>query len=89
MLNLERHLPASGLDDAYIMCIRQANLDAMGGRAASTIGAHAMAVKHIMQNCSLIQKTPTLMARTPMPLSDPVGMGMAVDILFNSLAARP
>jgi hypothetical protein len=44
MLNLERHLPVSVLDDTYVMC--QANLYAMGGRAASTIGTHATAVKH-------------------------------------------
>ncbi len=30
MFNLERCLPVPGLDDAYVMCIRQANLDAMG-----------------------------------------------------------
>ena len=87
MRNLERCLPTPGLDDAYVMCIHQANLDAMGGRASSTIGAHATAVKHTVQNCALIQKTPTLPARGPMPLSNPVGMGMAVDMLFNLLTA--
>jgi hypothetical protein len=62
MFNLERCLPVPGLDDAYVMCIRQANLDAMGGRATSTIAAHATAVKCTVQNCALIQKTPTLPA---------------------------
>jgi hypothetical protein len=54
MLNLERCLPAFGLDDLYIMCICRANLDAMGVRAASTIGTHVTAVKCTVQNCSLI-----------------------------------
>jgi hypothetical protein len=61
----------------------------MGGRASSTIGAHATAVKRMVQNCTLIRKTPTLPACGPMPLSDPVGMGMAVDMLFNFLTAQP
>jgi hypothetical protein len=47
MINLEGHLPAEGLDDAYIMLIRRANLDAMGGRAVATIEAHAVATSEV------------------------------------------
>jgi hypothetical protein len=45
LLNLEGRLLVPGLDDMYVMCIRQANLDAMGGRAVSTIKGHAAVVK--------------------------------------------
>jgi hypothetical protein len=89
MRNLERRLLTPGLDNAYVMCIHRANLDAMGGRVSSTIGAHATAVKRRVQNCALIRKTPTLPACSPMPLSNPVGMDMALDMLFNLLTAQP
>jgi hypothetical protein len=62
----------------------------MGGRAALTIGAHATVVKCTVQNCALIQNTPvTLPAQGPMQLADPVGMGMAINMLFNVLTAKP
>jgi hypothetical protein len=35
-LNMEGRLPVPELDDAYVMLIRRANLDAMGGRAKTT-----------------------------------------------------
>ncbi len=51
MLNLEGRRPAEGLDDMYVTYIRRANLDAMGGRANSTIEAHAALVKRCVRNC--------------------------------------
>jgi hypothetical protein len=39
--------------------------------------------------CTRIRKTPTIPMRGPMPLSNQVGMGMTVDMLFNSLTAQP
>ncbi len=45
MMNLGGWHPAMGLDDAFVMCICRAILDTMGGRAVSTIGSHAAAVK--------------------------------------------
>ncbi len=51
MINLEGPLPAEGLDDTYIMLIRQANLDAVGGRAVATIEAHATAILRAVHNC--------------------------------------
>ncbi len=45
MIDLEGRLPVPILDDTYIMLLRQANLDAMLGRAVATIEAHAAAVK--------------------------------------------
>ena len=81
--------PRKGLDDAYLMLIRQANLDAMGGRAVATIHGLAAALKKSVGNCQLIRKTPTISPRGPMPLTDPVGMGLAVELLFHSLTAKP
>ena len=89
MLNLEGRRPVSGLDDAYVMYVRRANLDAMGGRSVATIGAHASAIKRNVQNCMLIRKTPTIPARGPMPIGDGVGMGVAVDMLIHSMTAKP
>ena len=53
MINLEGRLPLPGSDDAFVMMIRQVNLDVMGGRAQSTIEAHAAAVRHLTKNCKL------------------------------------
>jgi hypothetical protein len=76
-------------DDACVMCICQENLDTMGGRAMSTIGLHAVAVKQTVTNCDQIRKTSTLPARGPMPLVDHLVMGIAMEMLFNSLTAKP
>jgi hypothetical protein len=60
MINLEGWLPVPNLDDTYVMLLRQANLDAMLGRAVSTIKAHATAVKRTVCLYKLICKTPTV-----------------------------
>jgi hypothetical protein len=51
LLNLEGRLPVDGLDDMYVTCIRRANLDALGGRAKSTIEAKASSIKRSVQYC--------------------------------------
>ncbi len=89
MINLEGRLPLPGLDDAFVMLIRRVNLDAMGGRAQATIEAHAAAVKRLTENCKLFRMTPPIPPRGPMPMTDQVGMAVAVSILFNSLNAIP
>ncbi len=71
------------------MSIRKANLDAMEGRVVTTIKAQSAKIKRAMQNSRLIRKTPTIPSRGPMPIADQVGTGMAVNILFNSLIAKP
>ena len=78
-----------GMDDAFIMLIRRANLDAMGGRALSTIEAHTAAIRRWAQNCKLFGMTPPILPRGPMPMEDQVGMAVAVSLLFNSLNAKP
>ena len=89
IMNLEGRLPVPGTDDAFIMLIRRANLDAMGGRAQSTIEAHAAAIKRWAQNCKLFGMTPPIPPRGPMPMAYQVGMAVAVSLLFNSLTAKP
>ena len=74
-----------GLDDAYLMLIHHANLDARGGRGSHNTW-HAAALKRSVGNCHLIRKTPTMGG--PMPLTDPVGMGLAVELSFHSLTAK-
>jgi hypothetical protein len=61
----------------------------MGGCTVMTIKAHVAAIKWAVQNSWLIRKTPTCPPSGPMPIADQVGMGMAVDMLFNSLTAKP
>jgi hypothetical protein len=48
--NLEGRSPVPGLDDVYTKFIHQANLDAMNGHTATTIEAHAAAVKQTIGN---------------------------------------
>jgi hypothetical protein len=40
-------------------------------------------------NCATICKTPTILTHGPCPLSDTVGMSIAVDMLFNMMTATP
>jgi hypothetical protein len=89
MINLQGWLPVEGLDDAYIMLLRQANLDAMGGRAMVTIKAHTSAISRAICNYQQFRKTPTIPPRGPMPMTDSVGMGLAVELLFHLLTAVP
>jgi hypothetical protein len=89
MLNMEGRLPVPELDDAYVMLIRQANLDAMGGRAKTTIEGHAASLQRFIKNASQIQRTPSIPVWGPMPLEDKVGMGIAADLLLHSLTAKP
>ena len=88
MLNLEGRLPVSKLDDTLVMLIRRTNLDAIAGRAESTIEGHAASVMRTVRNCKLYGKTPSLPARGPMPFKDEVGMGLGVEMNFLSLTGK-
>jgi hypothetical protein len=77
------------LDDAYVMLIRQANLDAMGSRAVATIEARAATIQWGVDNCQLFRKMPSIPLRGPMPIGDSVGMGLAVELLVHLLTAVP
>ena len=61
----------------------------MGGRAVATIEAHATAILRAVRNCQQFRKTPLIPPRGPMPISDKVGMGLAIELLFHSLTAVP
>lgn len=85
MVNLEGRLPRGEEDRVYLQCIRRASLDAFHGPAASTIAAHRTGVDRVVRQCSLINKTPSFPPRGPMPVGDPIGMGVAVEMLHHSI----
>ncbi len=88
LINLEGHPPVEGLDDAYVMLICQANLDAMGGRAVATIEAHATAIRQAVSNCQLSRKMPSIPPRGPMLMGDSLGMGPTIEH-FSSILYPP
>ena len=53
----------------------------------STSKSHADEIKRVVRNCALIGKTPNIPPRGPMPLSDSIGMGVAVDMITRSLTS--
>jgi hypothetical protein len=61
----------------------------MGGRSVLAIERHAAAIKQTVQIFHLMRKTPTILLRGPMPIANNLGIGMAVDMLYNLLSARP
>ncbi len=71
-----------------MVCIKQANLNAMLGKAPLTIGYHVRKTKSAIKNAALIHKTPSFHARGPFAVGDPVGMCLAVDMLVKSLVAK-
>jgi hypothetical protein len=87
MRNLEKRDLAPG-DECHMACIKRANLDAMAGKSPLTILAHLSETASIIKNAALINKTPSFQPRGPVPLSNPVGMGLAVDQLVKSLTAK-
>ena len=86
MRNLEGRNPGPG-DKAYVATIRRATLDGMSGKARDTLLGHRRRTLELIRNAERINKTPSLQPRGPLPLSDPVGMGLAVDIVQKSLVA--
>jgi hypothetical protein len=84
--NLEDRDPTPE-DINFVRDIRRANLDAMSGKAVSTIEGHVRRTKKIVANSVRNNKSPSLQPRGPFPLADPMGMGLAVDILQESLVA--
>jgi len=86
MRNLEGRDLMEG-DEAYVMCIRRAQLDAMAGKSHRTIESHRGEVVANVRRCKTIRKTPSYAPRGPFPLDDPIGMGLVVDMLLKSLLA--
>lgn len=75
-------------DSIFQMCIRRANLDAIAGRAKSTIDAHVGRMSRLIRNCRELNKTPSFPSRGPFPNYDCVGMGVAVEMLHESMIAK-
>jgi hypothetical protein len=86
--NFEGRDPIAGKDNVYRACIKQANLHAMLGKSPLTIANHVRESKAVVKNAGLINKTPSFYPRGPFPLSDLVGMGLAVDMELKSLVAK-
>ena len=61
----------------------------MGGRAVATIHGHTAALKRSVSNCQLFRKTPAIPPQGLMPLTDTVGMGLVVELLFHLLNTMP
>lgn len=76
------------MDDAYVMSLRRANLDAMNGKSRRTIASHRTRSVEIVNNAIRINKTPTIQPRGPFLMEDQVGMGLQVDMLQKSLVAN-
>jgi len=75
-------------DTTYYQCLRRANLDAIAGKAKSTIVKHRNSVKANLLRCKELGKTPSYEPRGPFPSYDCVGMGVAVEMLYKSLSAK-
>ena len=59
MLNLEGR-PPGPLDTAYLRALRHANLDAMSGKARSTITGHRRCTVKLVRNALRANKSPSL-----------------------------
>jgi hypothetical protein len=88
MQNLEGRDPWPLKDKVYMACIKWGNLNAMLGKAPLTIGHHVRKTKSSIKNAALVHKTLSFHARGPFAVGDPVGMGLAVDMLVKSLVAK-
>jgi hypothetical protein len=86
--NIEGRNPTPGMDDTYLTCIRHANLDDMLGKSPLTIRSHRWETLVALKNAELIGKTPAYHSRGPFPVSDQVGMSLAVDMLLKLLVAK-
>eukprot|EP00956_Cyclotella_meneghiniana_P031348 scaffold82082_cov70-Cyclotella_meneghiniana.AAC.2 len=60
----------------------------MNARAQGTIDQHLAFIKKAVENAEAINCTPFFKERGPFPLGDPVGMGLAVDLLLKSIFAE-
>ncbi len=88
MRNLEGRDPDEGVDNCFMACIECANINAMAGKLPFTIGGHLRKTTTAIKTAAFINKTWSYHPRGPFPLSDPVGMGLVVDMLLKSLVAK-
>lgn len=81
-------MPCPTINDMLVKLIRRANLDAMAAHAASTSVGHANEILRAVCIGQMIHKSPSIQPRGPMPLSDTVGMGLAIEILLRSIMGK-
>ena len=67
--NLEGRDPRGSEDECFMVCIRRANFDAMAGKSPLTIVAHLRETMTVVNNTSLINKTPSYHPRVPFPMA--------------------
>jgi hypothetical protein len=68
--NLEGRDPRGSEDECFMVCIRRANLDAMAAKSPLTIIAHLRETMTVVNNASLINKTPSYHPKSPFPMAD-------------------
>ncbi len=86
--NLEGQDSIDRKDQCYLVCIKRTNLDAIAGKSPLLIVAHLRESTTVVSNASFVNKTPLYQPRGPFPLTNAIGMGLAVDILIKLLVAR-
>ena len=62
--------PRGSEDECFMVCIRRANLDAMAAKSPLTIIAHLRETMTVVNNASLINKTPSYHPKSPFPMAD-------------------
>ena len=88
MRNLKERDLRGSMEDCFMACIRRTSLDAMAGKSLLTNVAHLRETMTLVNNAVLINKTPSDHPRGPFPMTESVGMGLAVDMLLKSLVAK-
>jgi hypothetical protein len=85
--NLQHQDPVPGLpkDDLLLCAIRRANLDALWGREPHTVSATLRGVRHMIRLWGKLGIKPNFPALGPYPVSDSLGMGVALAMLMKTL----
>ena len=87
--NLEGRDPAeqNGRDQAYLVCIRRANLDAFWAREASTVTSNLREGRKMMEKLDVLRVNVgrNLPRMGPWPVEDSFGMMIAVATLMRTL----
>ena len=87
LANRDLRLPR---DEELQQCIRRVNLDAFASRAHGTIISHVGGVKNSIKLSNRLNKPPSISQtpRGPLPLGDPVGMSLAIEMVLHSVTAK-
>ena len=85
--NLQGRDPIPGFqkDDLLSCGIRRANLDALWGREPHTVSATLQGVRHMVRLWDKLGLAPRLPALGPYPVSDSLGMSVALAMLMKTL----